>query len=93
MSNEVGLEDNDQRVFLVDVSGREDQRVDGRLYCGFCRSYYDVSWHPNNPQLGLAKEVVVQHFVDCPYRGDVNTFDLSIFDGPGAAKSSAHIRV
>jgi hypothetical protein len=93
MNEEVGLDEGDQRIFLVDVTSREDRKVNGRLYCGFCRGYYDVSWHPDSPQLGLEKELVTQHFRDCRTRGEVNCFDLALFDGPGGAKSSAHIRV
>ncbi len=92
MSDEVGLENSDQRVFLVDVRGRDDRRVDGRLYCGFCRRYYDVSWYPENSQQNVERKTVLEHFQDCPARGRVNSFDMAVFDGPGEPKT-VHIRI
>jgi hypothetical protein len=92
MTVDVGLEENDQRIFLVDVRGREGRRVDGRLYCGFCREYYDICWHPDAPQLGFKDKAVLEHFRDCLGRGSVNSFDVTVFDGPGQARDRVHIR-
>jgi hypothetical protein len=93
MSSQIELQEGDQRVFLVDVTSRESERVTGRLYCGFCRGYSDVCWYPNKPEQYLEEKVVLQHFRNCPDRGGVTTFPLAVFDGDGAAKLITRISI
>jgi hypothetical protein len=74
---EVGLEENDQRVFQVEAERRANGKVTGRLHCRFCRG----AGVEDPPQQDVAAKVVLEHFRNCPYRGKVTTFPLQMFEG------------
>jgi len=83
----VGLEKGDQRLFLIEETGRAGGRVDGKLHCGFCRAageqryWLPVWWYPEHPQQDVAPKAVLQHFRNCPHRGRVTTFPVAVFAG------------
>jgi hypothetical protein len=83
----VGLDERDQRVFLVEVTSRANGKVTGDLRCGFCTwarepvCWFPVSWYPDNPEQDIEAMVALRHFKDCHHRGAVTTFPLRIFEG------------
>ncbi|MEK6374505.1 MAG: hypothetical protein AABO58_17610 [Acidobacteriota bacterium] len=87
MKEQVGLEEGDQRLFMVEVTSRANGRVSGKLHCGFCRAagetlyWLPVTWYPKDPQQDIARMVVLEHFQKCPHRGGVTLFPLTLFEG------------
>jgi hypothetical protein len=87
MKEIVELEEGDQRVFTLDEITSNGSRSSGRLYCGFCDDRFEIrSWYPASADQGLEQKVKLEHFQNCPNRGGVNSFDLTVFDGPEEPK-------
>ena len=84
MKEIVELEEGDQRVFVLDEVMSNGIKSSGRLYCGFCDDRFPIrSWYPASADQGLVQKLRIEHFQDCPNRGKVNSFELTVFEGSG----------